>query len=277
MSLINNAYLSEKVKIDTVDFGYTSTSAVSRKFSMANYEKAAVIVTVGPYPSSALAGGGPLTASIVVGPSSQGESSFSELSGSTASFATATAGAVTKAQAVQFLLWSSAYTTAHNLTINGVNFNSTSTAANSSYKQWTINTIATAVAQSLSTLLATHLGSNIHTTYAGAGTAASVTIEAKDSSTYVTVVSTGQSTAGSGGVADSINIRPLRQQAIIEFTAADLVSTASSYTDFAVKLASSGAGASVVVKTAVVIRYNGDYSPTNFCSSGVPIKVGQSS
>lgn len=268
-------YLSEKVKIDTISIDTTSTSAATQSFSMAGYDRASVLITIGDYGRENLAGGGPWTAAVVVGKSTEGTSSFAALTGATAVFASATAGDITMAQSVEFSLWSSAYTTAHDITINGVRFNSTSTLASSSAKQWTVNTIATAVAQSLSTLLATHLGANIHSTYSGSGTAATVTLTAKDGATYITVDSTGNSTAGGGGVADSINIRPLNQRAFIEFKAEDIASTNSSYTHFAVSLTSSGANASTVPKTITVIRYGGGRTPVNYGSTGAPVKVGQ--
>lgn len=269
-------YLSEKAKIDNIQVDTTSTSFTTHKFSMVGYDRAMVLIQVGDYGREDLAGGGPFTGSISVGKSTEGESSFAALSGATVAFATATAGDITKAQRVQFSFWSSAYTTAHDFTINGVRFNSTSVLASSSAKQWTVNTIATAVAQSFSTLLATHLGANIDSTYSGSGTAAIVTLTALDGSTYITVDSTAQSTAAGGGVADSINIRPLCQRAMIEFKADDITATNSSYTHFVVNLGGSGAGSSAVPKSIVVIRYNGPETPVNFCSTGVPVKVGQS-
>jgi len=231
--MIGNGLL-EDVQVDVgIPSNSTSSSIYSQSFSMAGYHGAAAAITVGTISAT----GDKVTMAILGGDSTTVPSSMSSIAGAEISIGTSsTKGTVYGAQKVQINVLGSAIASALSLVVGTSTFITDSTA--SSTGKAFISGAASAVAKSLTTMIQTYY-SAYNTTYSGTGsTACAVTVELANmtqDTSALRIASTAQATAGGLGV------QALKSIGIVSMSPAKLVATASSFTNFAIRVNTTGA------------------------------------
>lgn len=243
--------LLEDIRVDAaIVANTTSSSLYSQSFSMGGYHGAAAVISVGTMPAT----GDAITMAFLGGDSTTVPTSMSSIAGAEISIGTSsTKGTVYNASKVQINVLGSAIASALSLVVGTSTFISDSTA--SSTGGAFISGAASAVAKSLSTLIQTWYPA-YNTTYSGTGsTACAVTVELiniKPETTALRIASTAQATAGGLGV------QSLKSHAIVSLTPAKLMATASSFTNFSIRVNTTGAS---TIPINVTVFRDPVYSP----------------
>jgi hypothetical protein len=247
-----NGALLENLKVDgAIQLNSTSSSLRSQSFSMAGYHRAAVVIQVGTIPAT----GDIVTMSILGGNATIAPASMSSITNATASLRTSsTSGLVSNCAAARINVLGSAIDTAiRTLVVNGITLmgGSNATYATASGGTAVFGFIgagaASAVAKSLATAIQTRV-TNVECTYSGTGTTACALdlVLKNPGATVINISATAQSTIS------GFNAQSIRTQAIISFTAGDLMSTNSSNTNFSVLV--NCTGSSAIPVSVLVVR-----------------------
>lgn len=251
--------LLESFQIDAgIVSNSTSSSIYSQSFSMAGYHNAAAIIQVGTMPAT----GDLVELQFMGGDSTTVPTSMSSIAGTTIAIGTSsTKGTVYRAQSVQINVLGSAIASALSITVGTSTFISDSTA--SSTGKAFLSGAASVVCESLSTMIQTYYPT-YNTTYSGTGTTAcAVTVELRNmglDTTGLYIATTAQATAGGLGVL------ALKNVGVVSMSAAKLIATASSFTNFAIRVNTTGA--STIPISVSVVRH-GPYAPSkNYISWG---------
>lgn len=243
--------LLEKFQFDVgIASNSTSSSLYSQSFSMAGYHRAAAIISVGAMPAT----GDSIELAFLGGDSTTVPTSMSSIAGATISIGTSsTKGTVLHAQSVQINVLGSAIASALSIVVGTSTFISDSTA--SSTGKAFLSGAASVVCESLTTMIQTYYP-NYNTTYSGTGsTACAVTVELRNmgiDTTGLYIATTAQATAGGLGVLS------LKSGGVVSITAAKLIATASSFTNFAIRVNTTGAS---TIPVSVAVLREGPYAP----------------
>jgi hypothetical protein len=253
------AKILERFSIEAGDHVVSASSAyTSGRFSMKGYDKAAVFVQCGTLGASSAVNNCDVT--IMAGPATEGVSSFVALTGATASVGPTTSGQLRNVQGFK-IFFHGTYTTGATIDIDGKEFVLSSTNETTGGKYLFQSSVSSIATLKLSTLIPAVLP-YLECTNVDPGTTGAdyVACRLKRGSPAERTGSTILCTAINAS-SDGFGVLAKGLTGAIEFTAADLVSTNSSYTDFA-----------VLVKTSVstswpfsvtVIRESNSYDVVN--------------
>lgn len=252
-----SGYLSERVQMDIAlldvgGFSGSTAGLVSKKFDIGGYGKITVLCgAYGMATGAALAGS---TFSVLVGMATEGPSSFTALSGATLVLGSSVASIINDCDEVKIWVHNS-ITTGRTIVIDGVTWKCDA-AAGATLADYQLGaTLGSAFAKCIASALAAGMMPNV--TYAG------TTDVATGSTGYAIVVKPKDRGAGFvpkgidvqvtvNATATGFEIRPQKAFGVIEFEAADVLATNSSYTHFSISVASSVTAANYI--TAIVLR-----------------------
>lgn len=254
-----NAKILERFKIDAGDYVVTASSAYkSGRFSMKGYDRAAVIVQAGTLGASSAVNN--LDVSILAGPATENVSSFAALSGATASVGPTTSGQLRNIQGFK-IFFHGTYATGSEIDIDGNKFilsSSNETTGGKYYFQSSVSSVATLKLSTLIPAVCTYLEcTNVDPGTTGADhVACRLRRDGVGFRTGCTVLTTAINASS-----DGFGVLAKGAVGMIEFTASDLKSTASSYTDFAVQVNTSVSTS--LPFSVTVIRESNSYDITN--------------
>lgn len=229
----------EDVRVDAaIQTNATSSSLYSRSYSIKGVHRVSAHCIVGIIPAT----GAQVNFSIVGGNATEGVSSYVALTNATLAIGTSsTAGTIADCLKARISVLGSAMTTAiRTITVDGITLHG---ASNATYATNLTATAvgfigagaASAVAKSLTTAIQAN-ATNVNATYSNTGaTVCYVDVEYKPErlmSSGLNVSVTAQTTVGND--TGSFMAQAMLSQGIISFDAADLISTNTSYTNFAV-------------------------------------------
>jgi hypothetical protein len=254
-----NSRILERFKIDTGDKVVAASSAwTSGRFSMKGYSNAVVMVQCGTVGGSSAVNN--CDVSIVAGPATEGVSSFVALTGATASVGPTTSGQLRNVQGFK-IFFHGTYSTGSQIDIDGNKFELGSTDETTGGVYRFMSSVSSIATKRLSTLIpavCTYLEcTNVDSASTGADYVSCRLKAGSPGGRAGCTVLTSAINASS----DGFGVSAIGAMGMIEFTASDLVSTASSYTDFA-----------VIVKTSIstslpfaitVIRESNSYDVVN--------------
>jgi len=256
--------LLEDLRMDAaIVMNSTSSVIYSQSFSMAGCHKAAAVIQQGWIPGStvrlAVSTGFTMTMKLLGGDATTVPASMSSISGAAVSIGTSsTSGLIKGAHAVDIAIHSSAAATiasAVSLEINGITFQTNSSASAATAHNF-LNGIATVVAVSLTTVLKVAFP-NMNVTHAGTGDTAVVSMELVDikpDTSGIYVKTTGNTTI------TGISVYPTKAMGIITLTPGKLVATASSFTNFCVRVSCTD---SSIIPLSVMVFRDPVYAPSN--------------
>jgi len=264
-----NGLFSEKIKVDVAHVGANSSVAISRYFSMAGYEKAAIIVGEGTGLSTVAQ---PYRVHIVPVESDTVAvtTASSPLTGSSITMGVSTVGTLRDVKEFSILV----HATAAFATLNNVVVNSRTllagTAADGTALTFLGSTTVTdgkAAGLSLATVIrdrCTELDTTWSTVMATAGEGVKIHCAMKDYGAgadvaLATCITTYASSAMSA--TNCIMAYNRYSQGMIDFTVADLISTNSSAKGFRVVCEATAAAGSAMPMCAMVLREPSAYSP----------------
>jgi hypothetical protein len=254
-----NSRILERFKIDTGDKVVAASSAwTSGRFSMKGYSNAAVMVQCGTLGGSSAVNN--CDVSIMVGAATDGVSSFAALSGATASIGPTTSGQLRNVQGFK-IFFHGTYTTGQTIEIDGNSFvlsSTNETTGGKYYFQSSVSSVATAKLSTLIPAVCTYLEcTNVDSASTGADyVSCRLKAGSPGSRTGCTVITTAIN-ASSDGFGVSAN----GAMGMIEFSGSDIVSTNTSYTDFAVLVKTSIS--TVWPFSITVIRESNSYDVLN--------------
>ena len=243
--------LLESMQVDVgIQTNTTSSSIYTQSFSMKGYRSAAVYMAVGAITAT----GAILQAQVLGGVSTTAPASMSSISNATIAVGTSsTSGKVYNAHKVRIICNSDTGTvcaTGTKLVIKDNTFTVGSTAG-SSTAVYTIggSSHSSAICKSLATTINRVFATSYHATYSGAGTTAAICdIELTNiqaTTTGLSVIATAQATIA------GFLVSSLKSQGMISFTPDRLTATASSFTNFCVRV-NTTAASSVPVGITII-------------------------
>jgi hypothetical protein len=253
------AKILERFSIEAGDHVVAASSAyTSGRFSMKGYDKAVVFVQCGTLGQSSAVNNCDI--SIMAGAATDGVSSFVALTGATASIQPTTSGQLRNVQGFK-IFFHGTITTGQSFTIDDKEFVLSSTNESTGGKYYFQSSVSSVATLKLSTLIpavCTYLEcTNVDSASTGADyVACRLKRGSPAERTGCTVLTSAinASSDGYGVVAKGLT-------GAVEFTASDLVSTNSSYTDFAVKVATTISTA--LPFSVTVIRESNSYDVVN--------------
>lgn len=254
-----SAQIIERFKIDTGDKVVAASSAwTSGRFSMKGYSKAVVMVQCGTLGGSSAVNN--CDVSILAGAATDAVGSFAALTGATASVGPTTSGQLRNIQGFK-IFFHGTYATGTEIDIDGNKFilsSTNETTGGKYYFQSSVSSVATAKLSTLIPAVCTYLEcTNVDSASTGADyvqcrlKAGSPTARAG-----CTVVTTAINASS-----DGFGVSACGAMGMIEFSGSDLVSTNTSYTDFAVKVATTVS--TVWPFSITVIRESNSYDVVN--------------
>jgi len=252
--------LLENMQVDVgIQTNTTSSSIYTQSFSMKGYSRAAAVLVVGAITAT----GGIVQAQLMGGDSTTAPSGMSSITNATIAVGTSsTSGKVYNAHKVRIICNSDTGTvcaTGTKLTIKGQEFIVGSTAG-SSTAVYTIggSSVSSAICKSLTTTINRVFATSYHATYSATGTTAAICdielINIQATTTGLSVIATAQATIAGFMVAS------LKSQGILSFPVARLMATASSFTNFCIRLNTTAASS---IPCGVTIFRDPIMSPQN--------------
>jgi len=247
--------LLENIQVDAAIVSNTTSSAIySQSFSMRGYHRAAAVIQVGTLPATGVA---QVQMTIMGGDATTAPSAMSSIAGAYVNIGTSsTSGLVNNAHKIRInCMGSAAATVAAGLTLNfGTSTFLTSATADSTAGHF-LTGLASVVAKSLTTLIQTWYP-QYNTTYSATGASTiSVDVELNNlvpETTGIYAKTTAQSTIS------GLNVQSLKTQGIVSMSAGKLVATASSFTNFAIRVVSTDSSA---IAMAVNVFRDPVYAP----------------
>lgn len=228
------AKILERFSIEAGDHVVSASSFyTSGRFNMKGYDKACVFVQCGTLGASSAVNN--VDVSIVAGAATEGVSSFVALTGATASIGPSTSGQLRNVQGFK-IFFHGTYATGATIDIDGKEFVLSSTNETTGGKYLFQSSLSSIATLKLSTLIPAVLP-YLECTNADPGTTGADYVHCRlkrgspAERTGCTVI-----TSAINASSDGFGVLARGAAGAIEFTAADLVSTNSSYTDFAVKV-----------------------------------------
>lgn len=242
--------ISEAFRIDFINAGAADGAGMwSQPFSMDGYDRACVIFGQGTISVTAEL---PSSISVYAGKDNVAASAMTALTSATASIGCTTQCELTNVHEGIINCIGTCNTVS--VVVDGVTFEGSATgyeASSACLFQSSAASISSLIAAQLTTLIKTHC-TRLDATYfeVAAATYSRVKVWVKDK--YgATALFSMNTTAGSTASTDAITLMHGRSMAAIEFTAADMKSTNSSYTHFAIHTSAASSGAPLA---AVVVR-----------------------
>lgn len=259
--------LMEEYKVDAaIQTNSTSSSLYSKSYSMAGFGRGAVLINVGAMTAT----GDCVHVKLLGGDSTTAPASMSSITNATVDIgSSSTKGTVYGAAVARIYCLGSAITTAlRTITLNGITLAGGSAATYATASTAVGGTAvvgfvgagaASVVAHGLCTAIkAATVLSNLSATYGATGSTAPYVelAAANPGATVVNVACTAQTTAGNdtGG----FYVQSQISQGIISFNAADIMSSASSFTNFCVRVNSTG---SSTIPVAITVIRDGNIRP----------------
>lgn len=228
--------LLEGMQVDVgLQTNTTSSSIYTQSFSMKGYHRAAAVLVVGAITAT----GAILEAQLMGGDATTAPASMSSITNATIAVGTSsTSGKVYNAHKVRIICNSDTATicaTGTKLVIKNSTFTVNSTAG-SSTAVYTIggSSVSSAICKSLATTVNRVFATSYHATYSATGTTAAICdIELTNiqaTSTGLSVVATAQATIS------GFTVNSMKSQGLLSFTPARLMATASSFTNFCIRV-----------------------------------------
>jgi hypothetical protein len=254
-----NSRILERFKIDTGDKVLTVSSAwTSGRFSMKGYSNAVVMVQCGTVGGSSAVNN--CDVSIMVGAATDGVSSFAVLTGATAAVGPTTSGQLRNIQGFK-IFFHGTYATGTEIDIDGNKFIMSSTDETTGGKYLFMSSVSSIATKRLSTLIpavCTYLEcTNVDSASTGADY---VSCRLKAGSPGARAGCTVLTTAINAS-SDGFGVSAIGAMGMIEFTGSDIISTNTSYTDFAVKVATTVSTS--LPFSITVIRESNSYDVVN--------------
>ena len=242
--------ISEGLKYDFIQTGAAHLGGMwSQPFDMNGYDRALVLFSQGTLSATAAL---PTSIMVYCGKSTNASSAMAALTSATASIGVTTKVQLTNVNEGVINLNGTISTV--DIVIDGVTFSGAATGytvSSNKYFQSTAASISSAIAAQICTLIQTHC-TRLDATYyeQAASTNSRVRVWVKDK--YgTTALFSMNTTADSTNSTDAPTLMHGRSMAAIEFTAADMKSTNSSYTHFAIHTSAASSGAPIA---GIVIR-----------------------
>lgn len=265
--------LMENLRMDAAIVTNTTSSAIySQSFSMAGCHGAAAVIQAGIVAGSTAdpcSTGFLLTMQILGGDSTTVPTSMSSISGAVVAIGTSsTSGLIKGAHAVDVRIASSAAATlasAVSLTIDDIEFTSNSSASAATAHHF-LTGVASIVAHSLCTVLKVAFPTNMNVTYSGsAGDTCLVSMERVNitpDTSGIYVKATAQTTI------TGISVLQTKALAAISLTPGKLTATASSFTNFCVRVVSTETS---VIPLSVMVFRDPVNAPSNLSTLHVKV------